>query len=516
MWRTGASPVRHGPRRNDKEDRGMLRLRLDAADFDGVWQTRHDRSVTSGGSWISPYEHPALETDHRRISGVLDVVVRETRPNGDHLRIVIAGGQARFEAGAGGVAPLYLTVADGVLLGSWDIAEMRASNVRLQFDPLVATRLLCRRRRCSSNTLFTGVYRMTERSTAVFDGSHVAVSYPQPHEHVLAGRQLRADADPLAYLDRAMAGLVGPIVDDHGELVGAEVSGGLDSANVVLSAARSTTAQLRSFGLLVDGDVGVEQRERRKTIIDLLGLSDATVPAAGHLPFGDPKVRSTAHPHDPDGDVYSEACDALRRVAADTGVRIVLTGFGGDEMMAPHERHGHVRPPDPPTWLGDRARQLLGDIDHKTAPVAATSLATLRAFAARNPAYLRHGLWPVAPLADPGLYELGRSLPMSWRAGKALLRRRLVLAGLDLVAARQRQESFEPVMGRALQVHGPTILARMLDHSLLIDAGLVLRAGVEQLHLDLATGRPVPPSAYDLLALEIGLQSMCEPQRVAP
>jgi hypothetical protein len=99
---------------------------------------------------------------------------------------------------------------------------------------------------------------------------------------------------------------------------------------------------------------------------------------------------------------------------------------------------------------------------------------------------------------------------MPWRANKELLRRRLARAGLRLVAARREQESFGPVMDRAFQVHGPTMLAAMLDHSLLIDAGLVTRAGVEQLHHDLMMGRPIPAPTYDLIALEIGLQSMCQ------
>jgi hypothetical protein len=55
----------------------------------------------------------------------------------------------------------------------------------------------------------------------------------------------------------------------------------------------------------------------------------------------------------------------------------------------------------------------------------------------------------------------------------------------------------------------------MLDDSLLIDAGLVSRAGVEALQLQLATGRSIPSMAYDLMALEIGLQSMRRPAEVA-
>lgn len=230
----------------------MLRLRLERTGVTGTWRTRPDGAATSGGSWIAAFEHPALQMDHRHTPSRLELVVRETRPGGDHLRVVVTEDRVRFEAGPGGVAPLYLAVSDGVLLGSWDITELRAYGSCTRFDPLVATRLLCRRRRCSSSTLFRGVHRLTERSTAVFDGTNVTISYPEPHEHVLAGRRLRTDADPIAYFDRALAHLVEPILETHGTVAAVEVSGGLDSANVALTAAGSTPFPLRSFGLLDD------------------------------------------------------------------------------------------------------------------------------------------------------------------------------------------------------------------------------------------------------------------------
>jgi asparagine synthase (glutamine-hydrolysing) len=455
--------------------------------------------------------------DDRCRPGRLDVTVRESRPGGDKVRMVVTDGKAVFEAGAIGVAPLYLTVAGSALIGSWDITELGAYASLASYSPLVATRLLTRRQRCSSETLFEGVHRLTERARAVFDGTHLTITYPPPHEHVLQGRRLRPRADPISYFDRLLADRIGPVMDAHSAAVAVELSGGVDSANVAVSAAGLSPFPVQSLGLLMGGEAGADQGLRRTQIVERLNLRDTVVPAAGHLPFGDPLARSAARPHNPDGDVYLEAFDVLRRRAADSGATVVLTGFGGDEMMAPHPAELSIprQEPDPPFWLGEQARQHLADIDRGVAPVSPVPLATQLVFAARNPAYLRCGLWPIAPLADPALYEFGRSLPVEWRTDKALLRRRLAWAGFpESVTAPQWPESFGPVMDRALEVHGPALLTRMLERSLLIDAGLVSRAGLEKLLLGLAIGRGCPSMVYDMLALEMGLQSMCLPEQV--
>lgn len=183
-------------------------------------------------------------------------------------------------------SPLYLAMSDGALIGSWDIAELSAYIPPTSFSPVAATRLLTRRQRCSSRTLFEGVYRVTERATAVIDGSAVDVEYPEPHQHVLQERRLRAEADPVAFFDRALAHVLGPVLDVHGGAVAVELSGGLDSANVAISAAGLSPFPVQSLGLVVDGEAGQEQRARRAQIVERLDLRDSVFPASGTCPSG--------------------------------------------------------------------------------------------------------------------------------------------------------------------------------------------------------------------------------------
>ena len=98
----------------------MLRLRLQSSDFTGTWRIRPGCRVASDESWIAAFEHPALQMNHHDTSDGLDLVVREQRPGGDHVRVVVTERQARLEAGLGGAAPLYLTY-----ISSQDIASIR-------------------------------------------------------------------------------------------------------------------------------------------------------------------------------------------------------------------------------------------------------------------------------------------------------------------------------------------------------------------------------------------------------
>ncbi len=127
----------------------------------------------------------------------------------------------------------------------------------------------------------------------------------------------------------------------------------------------------------------------------------------------------------------------------------MLTGFGGDELMAltGAERMRPMTAPRLPPWLGERAIDAMRHIDDCAAPVAPVALPCLVVFAARNPAYLRAGLWPVAPLSHPRLSRFARSLPIEWRARKRLLRTRLARERLpDHVTEPARPESFGSTM----------------------------------------------------------------------
>jgi hypothetical protein len=468
----------------------------------------------SGSSRVTPLQHPALrvEASHRRQSTVLGI--REDRPDGDFVNLTLGADRAvRLVAGPVGVAPLYVAPDGACLIGSWDPVDLARFARPDSLSPAVVARLLTRRHRYSAETLFSAITRLTAGATIRWSAvGGLAVQYPAPAMHIVEPRRLRPKADPVAFLGALMDAAVRDVCESHPGAVAVELSGGVDSANVALSVAQMSPRHVLSGGLLVGGTIGRAQTVRRRTIVEQLGLRDFAVPAADHLPLAPDGPRTSARVHYPDGDVYQEAFDALRTVLAGAGAQVVFTGYGGDENMgrAPAERSCETRPPRLPRWLGKRALDALEDVDARCSPVTEVALPTLVVFAARHPAYLRAGLWPIAPFSTPVLSRFGRSLPVQWRIGKELLRQRLARAGLPTAITHPtRPESFATTMDRALRRHAPDLLADMLERSVLVAHGFVHREAVDELYRQAREGRALPPLLYDMLALDIGIRSMC-------
>ncbi|MBB6376968.1 asparagine synthase (glutamine-hydrolyzing) [Pseudonocardia eucalypti] len=417
-------------------------------------------------------------------------------------------------AGPLGIAPVYVACKGDELHGSWDVADLSefASSERM-VDRVVA-RLLSRRHRYSTDTLFSEIHRITEPTVATFTEAGINLRYPPDALHVLKARHLASDADPVSEFRHRLNKIVQPIFDANAQGVGVELSGGLDSANVALSMASCGESQICSFGVLIDGVDGKAQVLRRMNLADKLEFRDYAVPVRDHLPFDLDGSRLHVA-HDGDGEVYWEAFDAMRRKAVSHGVHTILTGFGGDEMLALRLAERDAPPPLPalPGWLGPRVRRGLNELETNVAPSSAVAVPTLMA-AARHPNYLRAGLWPVAPLAQPDMLQLGESLPVPLRNNKDLFRQRLARAGFGpAVTHPERPESFGPSMALALARHAPRLVAGMLKESILVDLGYVNPYGLAEV-LDLADrGQPLPPLLYDTLAVELGLRSMTVSER---
>jgi hypothetical protein len=95
---------------------------------------------------------------------------------------------------------------------------------------------------------------------------------------------------------------------------------------------------VHSFGLLLDGSLGAQQRERWRALAAHFGLRDTAVPAMQHPPFVPCGARARGLPHDPAGEFYQEAFDVLREQAAARGCDVIYTGHGGDEINSHHSR----------------------------------------------------------------------------------------------------------------------------------------------------------------------------------
>lgn len=483
----------------------MLSLHLDLEDLavpDWRWDTDQWRTRRS---WVQPLNHPLL--DHgltQRPDGVNLWVRERTNTAGEFTMVRTRSGKVRIDVGPYGTAPIYLATTGPLLYASWDITVL-APYCRTPLDRAVV-RALTRRHRYSTDTPFAGVYRLTERATATFTHAGLSIAYPPPAKHLLQPRVLREGSDPIDAFDRVLGGVLDRYPATGG--VGIELSGGVDSANVALSVSRHT-AQPISLGLIFRDTMGLAQVARRATIVQRFGLRDTTIKAHEHPPLqGEIRRR----PHDPCADTYLEAFTHLAAAAVDCGIRVLCTGFGGDELLAPRPHERTQLSPTPPIvpWLGLRARAALDEIDANIAPVAPVPLPTLLSFAARNPTYLRYGIWPISPLADPLMVRFGESLPWAWRQRKRVARERLRRAGLpDRITNPTVPEHFLDLMQHGLRMHGLATARRMLtDGSILIDAGFVDPDAFTQALLNAENAATVPGVLYDTVATEMGLAAM--------
>lgn len=397
----------------------------------------------------------------------------------DIVRIETAPGRpVRVTAGAARTTPLYLAQTDGTLHGSWDMADLRTCANGI--SPREAARLLIYRPRYGAETLFSGIVRLTERATAIFGGA-LHLHYPEPALHA-APRGLDPSGDVLAALTETIDHALDlrPL-DPVGTVF--HLTGGFDSGTIATYAAQRWPGRLSSAALLVIG-AGRDQQIRRRDQI------------REHLPFGEHDLLidcATAPPLHPDcprvrGEMISPYEEPLflpffrlTGLIADFGAQTLVTGLGGDEMVAlsPTESavvaaaNDHIT--DKLPWLGPNARPALMYSEDGIAPPAAVNAITLLSLETTAPPLLRAGIWPVHPFTHPDMINLGEQLPLNWREFKHLQRRQLASLGLSQdVCDPVERESFVWLVEHSLKTYGIPLLERALaDGSPLFDTGLV-------------------------------------------
>lgn len=393
-----------------------------------------------------------------------DYVVIETQP----------GHPVRVTAGAARTTPVYLAVSGRSLHGSWDMADLK--NYAAGLSAREAVRLLIYQPRYGSETLFTGIWRLTERATATFGGA-LHLHYPEPALHAVP-RDLAPGADVLGALtDTIDAALDLRPLDPQVTVF--HLTGGFDSGIIATRAACRWPGQITTAALKVIGAGRPQQDRRRVQILGTLPFSgiDLTVDCTDAPPLHPncPRVR---------GDLISPYEEPLflpftrlTALAGKHGALALVTGLGGDETVAlsPEESSIVARITDKLPWLGPDARHALPYTDDAIAPPAVVNAITLLSLETTAPPLLREGIWPVHPFTHPAMIRLGEQLPIDWREFKNLQRRQLASLGLSHdVCNPVERESFVWLVEHSLKTYGIPLLEQMLANgSPLFDADLV-------------------------------------------
>ncbi|WP_242905652.1 asparagine synthase-related protein [Actinomadura terrae] len=397
-----------------------------------------------------------------------DFVLVETRP----------GHPVEVLAGAARTTPLYLAEGNGVLHGSWDMADLRPFVEGI--SPREAARLLIYQPRYGTETLFTGIRRLTERAKAIFGGA-LHLHYPEPALH-LRPRDLRPDGEVLAALTQSIDAALDLRPLDPATTV-FHLTGGFDSGTIATRAAIRQPDQITTAALQVTGLGRAQQKRRRVQMRAALpfGATDLLVDCADAPPLHPdcPRIRGEAI--SPYEEPLFLPFHRLTGQIADHGAQAVVTGLGGDEMVAlsPQESeavaaaNAHIT--DKLPWLGPDARPAVRYGDDGIAPPAIVNAITLLSLETAAPPLLRAGLWPIHPFTQPAMISLGEQLPLHWREFKNLQRRHMAALGLgDDVCNPVERESFVWLVESSLKTYGIPLLEQMLaDGSPLIEAHLI-------------------------------------------
>lgn len=513
----------------------MLSGWLHKKDLGKTW-TRAADGWESGSSVIRPYQHAALHAGMFVSKSRTAVIVRE-RINGqpevnesfsvtncsergldqvladarqwplEFLELLITrrddGNQATFRCGQWGTAPVYFLVRGSILHINWDVTELYKYLATTSLEPGFAAQfILGLSHPYSSQTIFSGVSRLTERARAVWRTpfESVKISYPKPQTHARA-RPLKRGARVVETFREILSASMKRWLPTSDHPVAMELSGGLDSSIVAAMAATITTKPVKSFGMIMPGVLGSRyQRARRNEVVKRFGLSDYSFPCVDHPPFNPKSHRVRGTSVVPWAEFYEEAVGTMLSKVASDGVGVIFTGMGGDELCSyqdgelgddfeivedrdsteGEQADVELSPfgsPYPP-FVTDLVREAAEDRDSliNDAPQPLMDTSSIESAAAVSTLYLRNKVWPISPLCTPELVQFCRKLPLGWRHKRVIERKVLTSFGCSRLVAYPKPESLEnfcDVMDHALREASSGVIARLFRDSRLAEQGFV-------------------------------------------
>lgn len=519
--------------------------------------------LRAGESYVRPYHHSALEayaiTDDSRML----IVVRErvrgvsstwaasefqmTRVSPedlsaeleraeqwplDFILLLITEHAVNMHAGAWGIAPVYVLKADDILWGHWDPSELyRHTRTKTLDQELTAHFLIKHGCDYSRRTLFPEIQLLTERSRtqwAFRDGhaGEVEIEYP-PAAEVWRPRALKSGADVLGTFRDILSASMKRWVVDEADPVSAELSSGLDTGMVAALAAGLTSRPVQTYGLVMPGEPGRLQQERRNELIERFGLVDRPVMAEDYPPLSSGnRLRESRIV--PGHEFYYEAFEAMLKIASAHGTTKLFSGNGGDELVSPfanewseeqrelRRRDVLAERADVPQFLTDRTYESFRDTVYTIdrAPRAAMSVSALTSAYAAAPLYLGNGIWPINPLCTPELVRFCRSLPSEWRAARSLQRKFMIYLGCsEAFAYPKSTETFIPVAQLAIRQKARPLFQELFEKSRLAEMGFVSREKLLSSYAEYCSNeaQEVPDAEegfYSVAVLELTLRAL--------
>jgi len=249
----------------------------------------------------------------------------------------VGGGALVLARDPFGIKPLYYGLAaDGFVFASEPQALLRAGLVEPEIDASKRDELLALQFTTGAETIFPGIYRVLPGETIIIREGRIAeralLSALPP------GGPAKASADTAL---KAFDKIITEAVDVHQRSdvpYGMFLSGGIDSSVILKVMSRLNQSPVHALTAGFPGSDVHDEREHAKIVAKACGADHEEI-TLGEDDFWRELPAITAALDDPCADYAVVPTFMLARRAHDAGLKVVLSGEGGDELFAGYGRY---------------------------------------------------------------------------------------------------------------------------------------------------------------------------------
>ena len=241
-----------------------------------------------------------------------------------------------------GIKPLYYTVHEGTFHLASEVKAFGELGVPLRWDRdmLYDIHFMSHP---PDRTLFAGIYQLPPGSYLLTDGEQVRVIPYWDWNYPLAD-DITPNLDPHEWIERFTHSFKEAVrLRLRADVpVACYLSGGIDSSAILGFAARLSSRPLQAYTLSFDhadyDECHIAQEQARCSGAEFFRIDVRSADLAEH--FAD----AVYHAERPFGNAHGVAKYLLSRTVRDSGIKVVLTGEGSDEILAgyPHYRRDLV------------------------------------------------------------------------------------------------------------------------------------------------------------------------------
>jgi len=257
-----------------------------------------------------------------------------------------------------GIKPLYYAeTARHFAFASEPAVLIAAGLVAPRLNPLARSELLQLQFTTGRETIFAGINRVLPGETIVVRQGRVVER--RRLDALPAGAPLAlGEADALERLDAALTDSVR--VHQRSDVpFGMFLSGGIDSTAVLALMARLNERPVKAFTIGFDDAEIADERPAARAVAEALGAEHAEL-GFDENDFWALLPEIAAAVDDPAADYAILPTYKLAKAAREAGLKVILSGEGGDELFAGYGRYRSV---SRPWWAGGRIPRARGILD---------------------------------------------------------------------------------------------------------------------------------------------------------